>query len=190
MKANTPNNASKSTRPNIAQVVSEYVELRRNGKELMGLCPFHSEKHPSFTVNEEKDVFHCFGCGAGGDVIRFVELIKGLTFKEALKLLNLETYRPRQRPYRDQAKRVVTWARAVSNCLRDILRDIGDQVYTCSIARKEPLADLYLIAGHEAALIRQWVILSDLDDDLNQPETALNLWEQRKDIGRLLESIS
>jgi len=68
----------------IVQVVSEHVSLRRSGRGFVGLCPFHQEKTPSFHVHPERQFFHCFGCGAGGDVIRFVMLIRGLSFQEAV----------------------------------------------------------------------------------------------------------
>jgi DNA primase len=74
-------------RLDILDIVSEYVELKKAGNSLKGLCPFHSEKTPSFTVNQQKQIFHCFGCGAGGDVIHFVMKIKDIEFPEALKIL-------------------------------------------------------------------------------------------------------
>jgi DNA primase len=72
---------------NIAQVVQEYVSLKRAGAKLKGLCPFHSEKTPSFHVDPEKGFFHCFGCGAGGDVFKFLELHEKVAFPDAVKML-------------------------------------------------------------------------------------------------------
>ena len=72
---------------NILQVVQEYVPLKRAGATYKGLCPFHAEKTPSFHVNPEKGFFHCFGCGAGGDVFKFLELHEKLAFPEAVKTL-------------------------------------------------------------------------------------------------------
>ncbi|HTA41527.1 MAG TPA: DNA primase [Bryobacteraceae bacterium] len=71
----------------IVRVIGEYVRLRRIGKRYTGLCPFHNEKTPSFSVSAEHQYFKCFGCDAKGDVFKFVELIEGLTFFEALKKL-------------------------------------------------------------------------------------------------------
>ena len=71
----------------IADVVSGTVMLKRKGKNLVGLCPFHAEKTPSFTVSPDKQIFHCFGCGAGGDVIEFIRKQNGFTFVEAVKYL-------------------------------------------------------------------------------------------------------
>ena len=72
---------------NIVQVVQDYVPLKRAGATYKGLCPFHSEKTPSFHVNPEKGFFHCFGCGVGGDVFKFLELHEKVDFPEAVKLL-------------------------------------------------------------------------------------------------------
>ena len=69
----------------IVQVVQEYVSLRKVGRNVQGLCPFHSEKTPSFHVNRDKGFFHCFGCGVGGDVFKFLELQEKLGFVDAVK---------------------------------------------------------------------------------------------------------
>src|SRR6516225_9010333 len=69
----------------IVRIVSDYVQLRKGGVNLKGLCPFHQEKTPSFSVHPTKQVFYCFGCGVGGDVFQFVMLIENLSFPEALR---------------------------------------------------------------------------------------------------------
>ena len=74
-------------RHEISETVGKYVHLTKNGKYLKGLCPFHSEKTPSFTVTPEKQIFHCYGCGKGGNVIKFVMEMEGETFPEAVKQL-------------------------------------------------------------------------------------------------------
>ncbi len=71
----------------IVQVISEYVSLKRTGRSLVGLCPFHSEKTPSFNVNQGKQFFYCFGCGTGGDVFSFIMKLENLDFIEAAKIL-------------------------------------------------------------------------------------------------------
>ncbi len=72
---------------NIVQVVQDYVPLRKAGVTYKGLCPFHSEKTPSFHVNPEKGFFHCFGCGVGGDVFKFLELHEKVAFPDAVRML-------------------------------------------------------------------------------------------------------
>jgi len=76
----------------IVEIASQYTTLRRRGRKWVGLCPFHTEKTPSFTVDEEKQLYHCFGCGAGGDVFSLVMEKENLTFPESLKSL-AERYR-------------------------------------------------------------------------------------------------
>ncbi len=71
----------------IESVISSYIDLKRRGKNLVGLCPFHNEKTPSFTVYPETASYYCFGCGAGGEVINFIRNIENLDFTEAVKLL-------------------------------------------------------------------------------------------------------
>ena len=71
----------------IAEIIGEHVSLKRAGTNLKGLCPFHSEKTPSFTVNPERNTYHCFGCGEGGDVFSFMMNFHRLSFAEALKEL-------------------------------------------------------------------------------------------------------
>ncbi len=71
----------------IVEVISQYVSLKRKGRNYFGLCPFHNEKSPSFSVSETKQIFHCFGCGAGGDVIGFLKKIENIEFKDALEIL-------------------------------------------------------------------------------------------------------
>ncbi len=71
----------------IVDLISERVELKKQGHRLVGLCPFHSENSPSFSVSPEKGMYHCFGCGAGGNVFTFVMETEGLSFPETIERL-------------------------------------------------------------------------------------------------------
>lgn len=75
------------SRTNIVEVVNGRVSLKKAGKDFQGLCPFHDEKTPSFTVSPAKNMFYCFGCGAGGDAIKFVQQFEGASFTEAVESL-------------------------------------------------------------------------------------------------------
>lgn len=75
------------SRLDIVEVIGDYVELKKAGQNYKGLCPFHSEKTPSFIVSPGKQIFHCFGCGTGGDVVGFVMKHENFSFHEAIKLL-------------------------------------------------------------------------------------------------------
>ena len=71
----------------IVDVISQYVRLKRSGRNYFGLCPFHNEKSPSFSVSPDKQIFHCFGCGVGGNVFTFLMKIEGISFIEAIQNL-------------------------------------------------------------------------------------------------------
>lgn len=71
----------------IVDIISQYVNLKKSGRNFFGLCPFHNEKSPSFAVSPDKQIFHCFGCGVGGNVFHFVSKIENIGFKETLEML-------------------------------------------------------------------------------------------------------
>ena len=81
----------------IVEVISEYVTLKKSGRNYMGLCPFHREKSPSFCVSMDKQIFKCFGCSEGGNVITFIMKIENVDFWEAIEMLseraNIDTTR-------------------------------------------------------------------------------------------------
>lgn len=124
---------------NIVDVISQHVNLRKAGKDHIGLCPFHTEKTPSFTVSESKQFFYCFGCGAGGDVLDFVMKTNGLDFLHALKFFGVDVdvavpetqvRRQKQRRRQEQRKRerdqkayqeYNRWVTRYANWLKDII---------------------------------------------------------------------
>ena len=75
------------SRCDITDIVSSYVNLKRRGKNMVGLCPFHNEKSPSFNVYPENNSFYCFGCGAGGDAVSFTKRTNSIDYIEAVKPL-------------------------------------------------------------------------------------------------------
>ena len=82
------------SRVDIVQVVSAYVPLKKNGSRYWGLCPFHHEKTPSFSVHGEQNLYYCFGCKAGGNVVQFVEEMEHLTYREAVEYLAKQIHMP------------------------------------------------------------------------------------------------
>ena len=74
-------------RNDIVDIISQYVILKRSGRNFLGLCPFHKEKSPSFCVSPDKQIFHCFGCGVGGNVFHFIQKIENVNFKESVEML-------------------------------------------------------------------------------------------------------
>lgn len=95
----------------IVDTISKYVDLKRIGSNYKGLCPFHNEKTPSFTVSEEKQIFHCFGCGEGGDVFSFIMKQENVEFVDALKMLadnaNIELKRKNINPKLEKTKNIL-----------------------------------------------------------------------------------
>ena len=75
------------SRNDIVDVISGYIKLKKSGSSYTGLCPFHNEKSPSFSVSQSRQLYHCFGCGVGGNVITFVMEYENFTFVEAVKFL-------------------------------------------------------------------------------------------------------
>jgi hypothetical protein len=169
------------TKPSIAEIVGEHVQLRRSGKELVGLCPFHTEKTPSFTVNEAKEVFYCHGCHEGGDVIDFVRKRKGLSYREALVELGMDSGHRRPAPDSRllvEARNVAQWANEMTRRAEYLLRDIGQR----SIRAKE----CKLVKELEVCS-RKWAILETLAEDLQSESHVLQLYKQREVIEHLLD---
>lgn len=113
----------------IVEVISDVISLKRTGKNYLGLCPFHAEKTPSFTVSPDKQIFHCFGCGTGGSVFAFLMKQEGLTFPEAVHLLAQrygvdiprQPLTPGQRDQMQERQRLLTLNRMASEYFRRAL---------------------------------------------------------------------
>ena len=169
--------------PSIISVIGQRVELRRAGREYKGLCPFHSEKTPSFTVNEENGVFYCFGCGAKGDVFDFIMKVDGVTFPEARARLGTASKRPSPKaadPVSDTAKIITRWANELTTKVNSQLCDIGQR------ARVAGLADW----REEINLLgREWILLEILADDLQDETVIIQLWRERETIENLFEDL-
>jgi len=168
-------------KPSIVEIIGKYVELRKAGKEYTGRCPFHDDKHPSFSVNEDKGLFHCFGCQESGDVIDFVMKIEGVSFIDALAELGMDTTRPRpqpkKNPTKDRARRIAEWANEQTGRANALLREIGWQL---QLAKEIHDRDLTNYFG------RQWAILEDLADDLQTAKLVIELYSNRAAIESIL----
>src|SRR3954465_15633626 len=89
----------------MSEVIARRVPLKKHGREYQGLCPFHNEKSPSFTVNDEKGFFHCFGCAAHGDAISFVMKFDHLKYPEAIELLARDAGIPLPKPSEEEVRK-------------------------------------------------------------------------------------
>src|SRR5665647_1191452 len=113
------------SRIDIVELVSETVNLSRKGNNYWGLCPFHPEKTPSFSVNRDKQMYYCFGCHVGGNIFSFVMKKDGLEFKEALEILaakaGIEIARPQDRKIIDQRKQIMAVNNAATQYYQEML---------------------------------------------------------------------
>ena len=132
---------------NIVDTISKYISLKRIGTNYKGLCPFHGEKTPSFTVSEEKQIFHCFGCGEGGDVISFLMKHDNLEFIEALKILadnaNITLKEKNVNPEQEK----------IRNMLYEINREAGIYFYK-NLFKNRPAYDYLINRGIDKETIK------------------------------------
>ena len=124
-------------KPDILAVLEqEGVALKKRGRSMWGLCPLHDDRTPSFTVDPEKQRFKCFGCGAGGDVIDFIQRLHSLDFKDALKHLGMTPGKPPQVDPRERRKRELLrdferWRRDAYNERCDLVNDVWRVLRSC-----------------------------------------------------------
>jgi DNA primase len=163
-------------KPDIVPIVEQYTTLKRAGHQLHGLCPLHSEKTPSFTVNPDKQVFYCHGCHQGGDVIALIRKLERVSYPEAIARLGIHNNyirKPVNTRSRRAAAKLANWLNEQHLKVGALLRELSQQI---SIAEQIPDADLI------ESLNREWEILSDLHADLQRPERAEELLEAKDSI--------
>jgi DNA primase len=166
-------------KPSIVQVIGYRLELRKAGREFTGLCPFHADKTPSLHVNEDKGVYHCFGCGESGDVFNFIMKLDGVSFAEAVKSLGGDPgYRPQRATISREAIIITDWCNTQFAKAQSILRDIGQRM---QLAKDLDWTD------EVERLSREWKILSIFADDLQNPKLAVSLFESREAIENILQ---
>lgn len=167
------------SKPSIVQVIGQRLELRKAGREFTGLCPLHTDKTPSLHVNEDKGLFHCFGCGESGDVFDFIMKLDGVSFAEAKKSLGVDSDYSFQRPVVSQEAIVITnWCNAQFAKAQSILRAIGQRM---QLAKELAWTD------EIERLSREWQILEVFADDLQNPKLAISLFESREAIENILQ---
>lgn len=137
------------SRIDIVELISEYIPLKKAGVNFKGLCPFHNEKTPSFVVSAEKQIFHCFGCQAGGDIFSFVMKHDNLTFPEALRL-----FADKCGVAMPEKSYAATQERNKSHSIKEINRVASDYYHHC------------LMNNSDAAHARKYLILRNYNDDV------------------------
>lgn len=131
----------------IVDVVSTYVKLQKRGKNFVGLCPFHSEKTPSFTVSPEKGMYYCFGCSKGGNVITFIMEIERLSFVEAVKLLasrvgiQLHFKDSTSSPQNDERERIATLCQTAARWYHENLMKTQEGAYALTYCKQRGLRE-------------------------------------------------
>lgn len=158
-------------KPDIVEIIlSEGIDLRERGRQFWGLCPFHAEKTPSFTVNRDKGVWYCFGCGEGGEVIDFIMKLKDFGFKDAIAYLGLShklssKHRKEleeQKIRKKLIKRFKQWQECLYNFLSDIYRETEKALLSCqTIKQVEEFAWWY----HSRPIVEYWLELLNGDED-------------------------
>jgi CHC2-type zinc finger protein len=179
-----------SEKPSIVDTIGQYLPLRRSGKEFTACCPFHEDKHPSFSVNEEAGVFYCFGCGATGDVIDFLKKWSGKSYKEICDHLGLHGSAQPIVPdeTRIAARKIREWSIRLSLKIAERMIDVGQRTQLARDMMSESRFDPELLKWKLNELFREWTILEILHEDLVDPEELLSLYEQREDLERLVEN--
>ena len=178
----TKESKSNFLKPSILAVIGARVELRKRGREYFGLCPFHADKNPSFSVSEDKQLFHCFGCQQSGDVFDFIQALDNIGFKEALVALGLagKGANPFDRPPKRQAADDFHgWAREQCQKIRLRLRELGEQLELADELQDTELAE---------SIWRERQILGDLCDDLPRFEYRADFVEIKDAIENIIRS--
>jgi len=174
-------------KPNIVEIIGQYIPLKRSGREWVACCPFHEDRHPSLSINEEEGVFYCFGCGVSGDVFDFLMRWSGKPFSEICAYYGLDPKAKQFSPIfrsgkelrnRFLARMMAAWALEFSLRLAAKLRDIGLDL---QLAEEEELWELAEV------LQREWDILETLHEDLGNEEYILELYEQKEELENLVD---
>src|SRR6266508_4509884 len=165
-------------RPDIVEVMQQRgIEFCSSGRELGALCCFHEDKNPSMFANREKQLFHCFGCGAGGDVFDFIMLLDGVTFAEAARSLGVKGRRSERRTVNQTAVEMSSWANGETARAYAVLREIDQR-----LLRAEELG----LEEESAICRRETVILEDLAQDLQTAKFVIELHAIRPGVEQLL----
>jgi len=146
----------------IAEVIQEYVKLTRAGTNYKGLCPFHREKTPSFMVSSDKQIFHCFGCGEGGDVFSFVMKIEGVEFPEALRVLAAKAgvkLEPRNPQLENQKTKLLDINRLAAAYFHKVLLESSQAAVAREYVKKRGLSELTIEEFKIGYSVEDWEAL-------------------------------
>lgn len=173
------------SRPDIVQIIGARIDLRRAGQELVGLCPFHDDRHPSLYVNPDKQLFLCRACQAAGDVFTFIMMADGLTFSQARKTLGIDGRPKRRFKLTSKRKRAAQLAAAWANEQRAKLNAlITDRMEQRDLADEAGAFDL------AEAFDREIILLRNFCDALAYPRGAAELLAVRLSIELITDEVA
>jgi CHC2 zinc finger len=171
-------------KPSIVSVISERLVLCKTGKEYTGLCPFHADKTPSLSVNEERGVFYCFGCGESGDVYDFTMKVENIGFREAKTRLGVTNeYSPKppiSAIHREAAELAAAWMGEQRRKINVLLGEVLEKIELADEIGDNELAESFL---------REQSFLRDLYEDLEIARNAAELLSIRPMIEAITEGI-
>jgi DNA primase len=165
---------------NIVDIISEFINLRKRGKNFIGLCPFHNEKTPSFTVSEDKQIFHCFGCHSGGNVFKFLMDYEKISFLESVKSvadrmgIQVE-YEDHQNPEKQSEK--------------EILFDVNDLAakYFSNVLQNGPEGEIGRKYFHQRKITKQTMREFDLGYSPSKRDAFIEYAKNRIDLDKALQ---
>jgi DNA primase len=171
-------------KPSIVSVIDQYLQLRKAGKEYTGHCPFHEDKTPSFSVSEEKGLFHCFGCGESGDVFDFIMKLEGATFPEACARLGVTVEHTPRPPIsaaqREAAALAAIWMGQQRHEINVLLGEVLEKIEIADEIGDSELAESFL---------REQSFLRDFYDDLDMSRHAEDMMSIRPMIEAITEGV-
>lgn len=174
-----------SSRPDILEVIGRYTSLRKVGREFVGLSPCHNDRSPSLRVNTDKQVWYCDPCASGGDVIRFIQIVEKVSFKEAISILGMgDELKPRPvitAPKRKAAELAAAWMAEQRRKVNVLLGEVLEQIELADEIGDSELAESFLI---EQSFLR------DLYDDLEISRYAADMLSIRPMIEGITEGIA
>jgi len=179
-----PPRSRATEKPSILEIIGQRVELRKAGKEFLGRCPFHADKTPSFSVTEEKGLFHCFGCGESGDVFDFIMKIDGLSFSRACNALGIESDKKSRPALTPSRKRAAGLAAAWVNEQRvKIGLLIGERLEERDLADEVGAFDLGEMFDREVIMLREFY------ESLEHPRGAVEMLAMKESIAKITTEI-
>jgi hypothetical protein len=172
------------TRPDILEVIGRYISLHKVGREYIGLAPCHNDRRPSLRVNPDKQVFYCDPCATGGDVVRFIQVIEQVSFRDALSILGIGN-QSRPRPVITAAQRraaslAAAWMSEQRRKINKLLGEVLEQIELTDEIGDSELAESFL---------REQSFLRDLYEDLDISRNAAELLSIRPTIEAITEGI-